>query len=181
VRNHLPWRTFPDPAPFIPQALHVEDGGPGRVPRLFANLAGNPLHTHEEYVIAVDTIGILDQADIHPFMHQVSEYITQVCHLPVRSSCLHPFGIGLYRLDTTFHKDILIQGNPHIIGVDVTFINQDRTLNRRVMNYTRYGWLMLLGYPLDYRNLEYIDQALAPFAMAQQWVFFRVCAGEVLV
>jgi hypothetical protein len=163
--------NFPiDPAPFIPQALHVEDGGPGRVPRLFANLVGNPLHAHEEYVIVVDTFGILDQEDIHPFMHQVSEYIMHTCHLPVRSSCLHLFGIGLFRLDTTFHKDILIQANLHgIDGVEVTFINQDRALNRRVMNYTRYGWLMLLGYPLDYRSLEYIDQALAPFAKLVTW------------
>jgi hypothetical protein len=149
--------NFPiDPAPFIPQALHVEDGGPGRVPRLFANLVGNPLHAHEEYVIVVDTFGILDQEDIHPFMHQVSEYIMHTCHLPVRSSYLHLFGIGLFRLDTTFHKDILIQANLHgIDGVEVTFINQDRALNRRVMNYTRYGWLIVTPHvskPHDYAN-----------------------------
>jgi hypothetical protein len=149
---------------------------------MFANLAGMPVHAHEEYVIAVDTIGILDQADIHLFMHQVSEYIMHTCHLPVRSSCLHPFGIGLYKLDTTFHKDILIQGNPHDIdGVDVTFISQDRALNRRVMNYTRYGWLMLLEYPLDYRSLEYIDQALAPFAKMVTWHNNGRSLGYVLV
>jgi hypothetical protein len=48
------------PAPFIPQALHVADGGQGRVPRLFPNLMGNPLNAYEEYVIAVDTHDILD-------------------------------------------------------------------------------------------------------------------------
>jgi hypothetical protein len=57
-------------------------------------------------------------------MHQASDDITQVRHLPVRSVCWHPFGIGLYQLDTTFHKDLLLEVNPHDIdGVDVTFIN----------------------------------------------------------
>jgi hypothetical protein len=83
---------------------------------------------------------------------------------------MHPFRIGLYQLDTTFHKDLLMAGNPHVIdGIDVTFINRDHALNRRVMGYTRYGWIMLLGYSLDYRSLEYIDQVVAPFAKLVAW------------
>jgi hypothetical protein len=93
-----------------------------------------------------------------------------------------PLCIGLYKLDTAFHKDILIQGNPHDIdGVDVTFINQDNALNRRAMNYTRYGWLMLMGYPLDYRCLDYIDQALPPFAKMVIWHNNGRSLGYVLV
>jgi hypothetical protein len=127
-------------APFIPPALQVEDGGPQRVARSFVNLASNVLHVHEQYVIVVDTFQVLDQEDIHPFMHQVIEYITGVRHLPIRSVCRHPFGIALYQLDTTFHKDLLLEGNPHEIdGIDVTFINHDHALNRRALNYSRYG------------------------------------------
>jgi hypothetical protein len=133
--------NFPiDLAPFIPPALHIEDGGPLRISRSFVNLSSNVVHAHEEYVIAVDTFQVLDQEDIHPFMHQVSEYIIGVRHLQVRLVYSHPFGIGLYQLDTTFHKDLLLEGNPHVIdGVGVTFINQDHALNRRVMKYIRYG------------------------------------------
>jgi hypothetical protein len=96
------------------------------VARSIVHLAGNVLHAHLQYVIDVDTFQVLDQEDIHPFMHQVTEYITGVRHLPVMSVCRHPFGIGLYQLDTTFHKDLLMEGKPHEIdGIDVTFINND--------------------------------------------------------
>jgi hypothetical protein len=171
-----------DPAPFIPPALQVEDGDPQRVARSFINLSGNVLHAHEKFVIAVDTFQVLDQEDIHPFMHQVGEYITGVMHLLVRSVCRHPFAIDLYQLDTTFHKDLLLEGNPHEIdGIDVTFINHDQALNRRAMNYSRYGWIMMLGYPLDYRSLEFIDQTVSSFGKLITWHNNCRSLGYVLV
>jgi hypothetical protein len=49
------------------------------------------------------------------------------------------------------------------------------------MDYTRYDWIMLLGDPLDYRGLEYIDQAVAPFAKLVTWHNNRRARGYVLV
>jgi hypothetical protein len=115
-------------------------------------------------VLVVDSLQILDQADVHPFMHQISDYISQVCHLSVRFAYMHSFGIVLYQLDSTLHKYMLLAGNPHVIdGVDVNFVNEDHALNRREWDYTRYGWIMLLGYPIEYRNLEHIGQAVSSF------------------
>jgi hypothetical protein len=54
--------NFPiDPALFIPPALEVEDGGPQRVARSFANLSGNVVLAHEEFMIAIDTFQVLGQ------------------------------------------------------------------------------------------------------------------------
>jgi hypothetical protein len=58
------------------------------VERSFVNLFDNVVHAHEEFATAVDTFQVLGQEDIHPFMHQVSKYITVVMHLPVRSVCV---------------------------------------------------------------------------------------------
>jgi hypothetical protein len=160
--------NFPvDPLPFIPPGIEIEDGGPHRVPRAVVHLFGNAVHAHEEYVLAVDSQQILDADDLQGFMNQVTDYILETFHIPVRSRCRHPFGIGLFQLDTTFHKDLLFAANPHNIGgIEVNFVSHDHALNRRNWNYIRYGWIMLLGYPIDYRNLEHIDQAVAPF---QSW------------
>lgn len=85
-------------------------------------------------------------------------------HLPVRAACIHPFGIGLFRLESVYHRDIWFYGNPHEInGVIVRFVRHDREINRREENYTRYGCILMLGYPLDYRTIEHVDQSVASF------------------
>jgi hypothetical protein len=39
---------------------------------------------------------MLNANDINHFMHQVTEYIQETFHILIRSSCHHPFGIGLF-------------------------------------------------------------------------------------
>jgi hypothetical protein len=175
--------NFPvDPLPFVPPGIEIEDGEPHRVPRAVVHLAGNPVYAHEEYVLEVDTQQLLNADDINHFMHQVTEYIHDTFHIPIRSSYRHPFGIGLNQLDTTFHKDLLFAANPHDIdGIEVNFISQDRALNRRNWDYNRYGWIMLLGYPPDYRDLVHIDQAVSSFAKLVTWHNNGRSLGYVLV
>jgi hypothetical protein len=121
-----------DLLPFIPPGIEIEDGGLHRVSRVMVHLFGNVVHAHEEYVLAVDTQQILDADDIQGFMHQVIDYVLETFHIPVRSSCHHPFGIGLFQLDTTFHKDLLFAAKPHNIdGIEVNFVSHDHALNRR--------------------------------------------------
>jgi hypothetical protein len=45
-----------DPTPFLPLGVQVEDGGNQRIPRAVVNLAGNVLHAHEEYILALDIL-----------------------------------------------------------------------------------------------------------------------------
>jgi hypothetical protein len=76
----------------------------------------------------------------------------------------------LYQLDNAFEKDLVMASNVHNInGIQVSFINHDHALNRRNWNYSRYGWIMLLGYPSDYRNLAHIDQTGASFGRMVIW------------
>jgi hypothetical protein len=65
------------------------------------------------------------------------------------------------------HRDVLMAGN--IYDIDRVLIRFGR--DRRSSPYTRYGWIMItmLGYPLDYRQLEFIDQAVASFGKLVSW------------
>jgi hypothetical protein len=115
-------------------------------------------------------------------MNQVRDYIAHAFHIPVLSVCRHPFGIGLYQLDNAFDKDLVMVGNVHDInGIQVSFINHDHALSRRNWDYSRYGWIMLLGYPMDYRNLAHIDQVITSFGKMVTWHNNGRNLGYVLV
>lgn len=65
-------------------------------------------------------------------------------------------------LDTIFH--ILFVGNAYEIdGVKVRFVPHDHGLNRRDRDYTRYGWIVMLGFSRDCRTLELVDQVVTSF------------------
>jgi hypothetical protein len=73
-------------------------------------------------------------------------------------------------------------GNVHdISGIQVSFINHDHDANRRNWDYSRYGWITLLAYPFDYRNLAHIDQAVASFGKMVTWHNNGRDLGYVLV
>jgi hypothetical protein len=116
-----------NPAPFIPPVTEIEERGIERMPRHFIILSGNPVHAHEEYVLAIGIKRVLHWQDHHGFLHhQVRDYIMQNLGLPVRSVCRHPLDIGLVQLDSTYHRDLLIAENIHDInGVAVRFIPHD--------------------------------------------------------
>jgi hypothetical protein len=82
--------------------------------------------------LAIDILQILDATDIPEFINQVRDYIANAFLIPVRSVCHHPFGIGMYKLDNVFDKDLVITSNMHDVnGIQVSFINHDHALNRR--------------------------------------------------
>jgi hypothetical protein len=171
-----------DPMPFLPPGVKAEDGGNHRIPQAVVNLAGNVLHAHHEYILAIDILQNVEAADMPNVMNHVRVYITNAFHIPVRSVCRHPFGNALYQLDSAFDKDLVMAGNVHDInGSQVSFTNHDHALNRTNWDYSRYGSIMLLGYPLDYRNLVHNDQVIASFGKMVIWTNNGRDLGYVLV
>jgi hypothetical protein len=83
------------------------------------------------YVLAVSAQGFLNQHQVHLMFHQVRDHIMHNLGLPLRSSCLHPLRIGLYQLETTYQKDILLVGGEiEVDGFHVDFVNHDQALNK---------------------------------------------------
>lgn len=61
--------------------------------------------------------------------------------------------------------------NPHMIeGMEIKFIRHDHGLNYRDCPYARRGWILLLGFPLDYLEGRHIETAVSGFAKVLQWV-----------
>jgi hypothetical protein len=58
-----------NPTPFLPPGVQPEDVGNQRIPRAVINPAGNILHAHEEYILAIDILQILDATDIPEFIN----------------------------------------------------------------------------------------------------------------
>jgi hypothetical protein len=64
----------------------------------------------------------------------------------------------------------LLVGSIHDIdGIRVRFVRHDHDLNRWNFKFIRYGWIMLLAFPLDYRSLDFIDHTVAGFAKVMAW------------
>uniref|UniRef100_A0A0A9F2U0 Uncharacterized protein n=1 Tax=Arundo donax TaxID=35708 RepID=A0A0A9F2U0_ARUDO len=56
-----------------------------------------------------------------------------------------------------------------IDGFSIRFIDHDRARNFRDSPYSRKGWIMFLGYPLDYLEFKYLDQACVSFGKMTHW------------
>uniref|UniRef100_A0A0A9B1C7 DUF7597 domain-containing protein n=1 Tax=Arundo donax TaxID=35708 RepID=A0A0A9B1C7_ARUDO len=116
------------------------------------------------------------------FLQQVMQYIQNEQHLHVRFSCKHPHGIGLIQLGDQLQRDRLFRGSPHNIdGFRVRFIRHDKARNFRDAPYHRNGWILFLGFPLDYMTLEHVDEACASFGKMIYWHDYPENKGFVLV
>jgi hypothetical protein len=91
-------------------------------------------------------------------------------------------GQALVRFVNAHYRDLLVNTSPHPYG-DMEFHlsrhNQGRNL--RALNFNRECWLMLLAFPLHYRNNESIQIAIASFGRVLLWKIDRVYLVRVLV
>ncbi|TKW22794.1 hypothetical protein SEVIR_4G251401v4 [Setaria viridis] len=161
--------------------MEEEDGGLGRRIRATVSLAGNPVKRHEEFMIAT-TEEILSPAQKLALMHDIRDYITIEARKQVRLYSHHPHGIGIYQLRDVCQRDILVRSSPHWVGPHlVSFVNHDKAKNYKRSPYSRTGWIMLLGYPLAYKESHFINQACSPFGKVIHWHHTDTSLGRVLV
>jgi hypothetical protein len=125
---------------------------------------------------------VLQPHDNQDFIHQVRHVINNDLDLQVISSCLHLLSVGLFQLETSIHRDILLAGNIYDIDrVQVRFIRHDHNRNQSEHPYTMFGWIMMLGFLLDYISLKHIDQTMASFGKLVSWHNNPRALGSVLI
>jgi hypothetical protein len=68
-------------------------------------------------------------------------------------------------------RDALITLNPHFVGHrEVTFYPHDEVpINFRRMSFSRKCWIMLLGYPLDFKDATTFVEVCTPFVRVLHW------------
>ncbi|KAG2579961.1 hypothetical protein PVAP13_6NG302737 [Panicum virgatum] len=158
-----------------------EDGGPGRRVRTTVCLGVPAVKRHEEYAIAT-TEDALTPAQRLALLHEISHYVTTVMRKEIATYSIHPHGVGIYKFRNSCERDILVHTSPHQVGPHtVTFVNHDAAMNCKRSPFNRIGWILLLGYPLDYKEKQYIDKACSPFAQVLHWHATDYSLSRVLV
>jgi hypothetical protein len=132
-------------------------------------ITGRAPKTHETCAIAVANEELTVERH-HQLLHTISQYIVQEVQLQVRFFALHPHGVGI-KLRTPVQRDTLLALNPYFISFSqITFyLHDEAPMNFRRMTFSRKCWLLLLGYPLDFKDLSILSQACAPFAKVLYW------------
>lgn len=103
--------------------------------------------------------------------------------LRVRDVQRCPFGRNqaFVRLARVSDRDSLVNLSPHLHqGLSFQFVNHNRGRNARRVNFNRECWLMLIGYPEDYRTTDEIADTIKSFARIILWQKDNVL-GRVIV
>ncbi|CAO2211854.1 unnamed protein product [Urochloa humidicola] len=175
--------NFPvHPGRFTPGGMQLEDGGPNRRARRTVFLSGNVVKKHESCLIAVTEVDLSPAQELQ-YLAEIRDYIEIQLRKHVRFHAPHPHGIGLYQLRDACQRDTLIAMNPHMIGpVEVVFHKHDEVpINFKRSPYTREAWIMLLGYPLDLKEINFIEQVSVALGQIIQWHSTYTNSARLLV
>ncbi|KAG8099945.1 hypothetical protein GUJ93_ZPchr0013g37872 [Zizania palustris] len=175
--------NFPaNPLPFLPYGGVIRDGGgPLRRQRNFIALSGDLIKRHETFAIA-DHDGPLTPAQRIDLLIAIQHHLGVELRLQVARYCLHPLGVGLYKLGSEFERDAIINSPPIFIqGRLVRFVKHDEALNCKQSPFARAGWVMFLGYPLDCKTLPFLQQVCASFGQLLFWHEADPSLARVLV
>lgn len=55
------------------------------------------------------------------------------------------------------------------LDASITALRYNEALNHRTLYFNRECWLMLLGYPLDYRSSDHLQNAIGSFGRLILW------------
>lgn len=86
-----------------------------------------------------------------------------------------------FRLSRVSDRDSLVNLSPHQHqGLSYRFVNHNRGSNARRVNFNRECWLMLIGYPEDYRSTHEIADTIKSFGRIILWQKDNVLGRVIL-
>lgn len=84
----------------------------------------------------------------------------QPCHL----------GQAFVRFSFIHDCDNMIRNSRHAFDdINVSFVKHNHGRNWRSVQFNRDCWLMLMGFPVDFWEQEYLDQAICNFGKVVSW------------
>ncbi|TVT99539.1 hypothetical protein EJB05_55088, partial [Eragrostis curvula] len=157
-----------DPTPFLPRHFHRVEV-PGRA--VMARMIGGRAPPRNEEI----GIAIIDPMPDHQVqfanIHDVLDDFFRL-HLRVRIRDIQPcpFGQAYVKFDTILDRDrIADAGYIAFDDVHIRVIRHNEAANRSRVTFEREVWLMLIGFPLDYWHLHYVESAISSFGKVQVW------------
>ncbi|BAT04860.1 Os08g0317566 [Oryza sativa Japonica Group] len=149
---------------FQPQGTNIEAPWEGRTPRADFTLQA-PEHL----------IGQLIQ--------EVANIITHQHHIHVVRVQRYTLALCLVQLPSVLERDVLVGSGPVLLGnwFHGTFVKHDQLANWRNSPYTREGWLMILGIPLNLKTRGIIERITNLCGEFVDWHYRDRVLGRVLV
>ena len=129
-----------------------------------------PAKSHESWAIA--QLEPRPPADeIEERLQQIAQHITDNLGLDVIRYAESAFGLGLFCMFDQVARDRRVRHHalPSGDGRVLSFAKHDEGDNFRTTTYTREGWLMLLNLPMDYRNDDFLHEAISKFGKLRTW------------
>ncbi|KAJ1288605.1 hypothetical protein BS78_02G100600 [Paspalum vaginatum] len=157
-----------DPTPFLPRGMHWQ-AVEHRTPVMRAVLRRpQPRNEH----VAIVTIDPLPGNLIHfnALSDVLREFLVDVRRLDIID--IQPTHLGQAYVRFLFQHDCenLIENSPHAFDyINISFVKHNRGRNWKSVQFNRDCWVMLMGFPLDYWEQEYLDQAFCPFGHVLKW------------
>jgi hypothetical protein len=91
-------------------------------------------------------------------------------------------GQAYVRFKHSYDRDRLIISGPFQFGdVSISFVEHNKGRNWRAVNFNRECWMLLLGYPLDYRENDFVVNTISSFGRVISWVDDTRHLGRLLV
>jgi hypothetical protein len=160
--------NFPvDPHRFVLAGFDILKpwGADARPARLHVTAMVPPPHRHESWARAV-VVPRPEGEDTDQVLNQVHDHIEQDLHWDVVSFAECTVGVGLFRMNDSITRDLLVAQPARNIGNGcmLSFVRHDEGPNFHSTVYTHLSWIMLLDLHLDYRNEEFLREVFAKFS-----------------
>jgi hypothetical protein len=100
----------------------------------------------------------------------VREYLVEHRRLGVRDIQRSHLGQVLVQFSSVLERDnLVLLGPQQYLDASFTAQRHNDAWNHRALYFNRECWLMLLGFPLDYRSSEYLQAAIGSFGRLILW------------
>jgi hypothetical protein len=135
--------------------------------------------------LAIATVTPLPEAEVpfHEIRDVVLGLLVEDYGLQIRDIQMCPFGRGqaYVRFARISGRDGIVAHSPHHhLGFNVSFAKHNRGDNAKRVNFNRECWLMLIGYPPDYRSNEEIGDTIKSFGRLLFWQRDNVLARIII-
>lgn len=143
--------------PFKPRGMHVEEV-PNRPTMVRVVAERRPWPRNED--LAIVTISPVPGNPLHfPTVEEVVRELLEE-HKGIQVKEVQPYHLvqAYVRFEHDRDRDRMVLESPHRYGgVNFTFVRHNQGRNWRRVNFNQDCWLMLLGFPNDYWEREYVD------------------------
>ncbi|KAG8085289.1 hypothetical protein GUJ93_ZPchr0010g7797 [Zizania palustris] len=83
---------------------------------------------------------------------------------------LHPLGVGIFKFGNLVEWDLIVNSPPFIVHERmIRFVKHNEAKNCKQAPFARAGWFMFLGYPLDLKTLDFLQQVCSSFGQLLFW------------